>query len=215
MFSSKKNLRYALTFLTTFLCLLSFSFYNTYSRFETTRCEVDFSQIPKGMFFPTDSFPENSVSQLKLDYLSVQENPDIGIIGNHVTQTFPSSSVAKFFPGMTVFNYSVPHVTLEEMVDLLLFLESRDALPRKHLLYGITDPNHGEGINVLGYQWRLPMSVYFSPEAIGARRVTHTASLIFDQLAQKFVEYIDWRNVAYSILGELDCRSGKFQDVGD
>lgn len=108
------------------------------------------------------NLPESDRVLVKLKLLAETPAPRVGIFGNHVVMMMRTSDAEGYG---SFYNYAVPHVTAEEMVEYLAYVKSHFGLP-KYVFIGITDPNHGNGENILGYQWKMHGLVYMNSGAL-------------------------------------------------
>ena len=168
---------------------------------------------PAGQLLATNGMDEPTEVAAKLALLRNQPLVDIGIFGNHVVETMAAADVQAELPGASVYNFTVPHATVEELVDYVAYVQKLTPLP-KTLLIGITDPNHGNGENILGYQYRMARDVYVTSPTLSM--ITNGGLGYFRNLFEAFVvEHLDWQSLLHSVLSEgIPCRTPVVQTPG-
>lgn len=141
------------------------------------------------------NLPESDRVLVKLKLLGKRPAPQVGIFGNHVVMMMRAADAEGYG---SFYNYTVPHVTAEEMVEYLAYVKSNFGLP-KYVFIGITDPNHGNGENTLGYQWKMHDLVYTSSGAPSLDDVSGYAKIMDKKFTHWFERHFDYQSILHSV----------------
>ena len=164
----------------------------------------------------TSGLREVDTVLLKLRMIDRIDRPRIGMFGNHVVQMMTKHAVLDAVGETSgFFNFAVPHVSAEEMIEYLTYIETRGKLP-KYVFIGITDPNLGR-TNILGYQWRMHGDIYSVGKSLPDLTTKQGLDVLMAKLDRWFIDHIDFQSVLHALSNAASdvCSAGLRYAVPD
>ena len=202
-------------FLVTFVALLAAATTFT-GRYNAQCLGSDKLDLPPGRVLVTSGLRDADTVLLKLRLIDNIKRPDVGIFGNHVVAKMTADDVTSTLgPKATFYNFGLPHVTTEEMIEYLTYVARRGLMP-KIVLIGITDPNHGNGEHILGYQWKMHNDIYIAGSSFSGNSLRENLSLLMTKVDRWFVDHIDFQSFLHAVSNAMSnvCSAGnRYLDV--
>lgn len=121
----------------------------------------DFSKLDSAKVVLQKGLTREQVGELKLGFALHSPRPDIAVYGNHQIQYWSkvhNSGLQDF----SYFNQWFANLSLSDILDYLMFLEKKEALPKKILLIQMTTPNNDNGNFIINRSNELPKDLYFA-----------------------------------------------------
>ena len=202
----------AIITLSTFLLLIFTSYYLTVYDSRISDIRQSSLEFNSNTFIPTDELDTISVSEIKLSHILQMKIPQAGVFGHHVVNRFTATPFKNLSLNKTFFNYHFRHISMEEQLQLLLFLEKKNLLPNEYIFVYLSHP-------VLGRHHYFANTLNL-PDYVYTRDFSKTGKTTYEELIENksennaFVKYrnkisssinnyvdkhLDWKNVIHAI----------------
>jgi len=188
---------YALVFSAVLGVLLGAVFYTT-TLHPPEEQAVAFNKLEDGQFLVMSGLGEHQRTRLKMIHLAENTPPDVGMFGDHLVQFLNDSAFKGDSQFRSFFNFSIPHLSTEELLDVLLYAEYEQNLPKKLLLVMIPDARWPTN-ELFGYYGNLTTEVEISPLVVAQKNFYERLLRLKDSYVSTIQQRINWANMAYAV----------------
>jgi len=178
-------------------CTLAAAWYVTGQSINPYFNAVDLREAGPDRFLPTLRMPQRSMNDIKLRHVVNFGPPKVAVFGNHAIWEF-NSDAAGLPAGDGFMNMYADHIGMPEILDILLYLEAKNAFPRNLILVQIPNPHTAGAYYVNLRVFEQPLYVYWWGDQLAKDPKALMRYFIADMR-----ERWDWRNVVYEIFADF------------
>ncbi|MBT3659111.1 MAG: hypothetical protein HOB37_01240 [Rhodospirillaceae bacterium] len=155
---------------------------------------IDFSAMNAKQLVVINQVQPHYVTGLKVDHALKNAAPNIGAFGSHAIGAFSAAAAGDGQGGF--FNFSVLHLGLPEIRDLMAHLKSKGKLPGKFIMVALQNPHTDNFTHITQYIRELPPEIYLLH---GGERPTKNLRRAFQLLGDVIRDRLDWRKLAFAL----------------